>query len=116
MEETEEKSLRKDFYEQISKDTLYEVIANETEKINIKKAVEELASTGSIDKREIEKIADDQQKHIDFSDLETLTLPVLASLKRKLNTELETTKDEEQKEIIHKKIVKIQKVIASKIS
>ena len=116
VEETEEKSLRKDFYEQISKDTLYEVIANETEKINIKKAVEELASTGSIDKREIEKIADDQQKHIDFADLETLTLPVLSSLKRKLNTELETTKDEEQKEIIHKKIVKIQKVIASKIS
>jgi len=77
------------------------IVDKKANKTQIKKAVEELASTGSIDKREIEKIADDQQKHIDFSDLETLTLPVLSSLKRKLNTELETTKDEEQKELFN---------------
>lgn len=114
--ETAQESIKTNLNEHLASNSDYEALLESSGKANVRKEIERFANSQNVNKNDIIKMAEEYQKHVDLSDLEKLSLPTLSSLKRKLTEELESVKDEEQRDALQAKIHAIQKAIASKIS
>ena len=114
--ETTEEKIQTDLNKYLATNADYEALLESTGKTNIRRDIERFANSQNVNKMDIiKKLAEEHQKQVDLSDLERLSLPTLSSIKRKLTEELESVKDEDQREAIQARIHAIQKAIASKI-
>ena len=114
--EMAQESIKTNLNEHLASNSDYEALLESSGKANVRKEIERFANSQNVNKNDIIRMAEEYQKHVDLSDLEKLSLPTLSSLKRKLTEELESTKDDEQKDVLQAKIHAIQKAIANKIS